>query len=924
MYISSNFIKKDQEELIFPNSTSISISSNSLRTNSNDIISFQSKALSFSSSGIITKTNNILFPNKNIGHQDSFFNFSGYAIGILPEPPQNVKINRTNNSGELSISFSSSYNGGSTIINYTIFNDEYKFTTSESQIIIKDLIDGIPYQFKIYSTNLSGDSDTILVDAISPGIKPNKPTIKSIQTSDKSVDLTWVPPYNGGFDILKYKLYINNDDPIEINTFNYDSDGNIVYKANNLINGNTYNFKISAENTLGEGELLEIENIIPFTKPYIISNTQINNSVSVTWYYTDSYEYYNLYVYNSDDTLKESISNISSNSHIISNLTNGNTYKFKVSVVNNTKEIFSDVTSLSLFLSPSSPSITSFNASSTSVDLYWSNSESDDGSPLTAYKVYVYNSSDTLLSNITLSKDTLNTTITNLSSNTLYKFKVASVNIAGETLSSSVSVTTTSVPNNSPSIMAPSSPFITSSTPSVTSVDLSWSVPLSDGGSPLTAYKVYVYNSSDTLLSNITLSKDTLNTTVSSLTGNTLYKFKVAAINVSGETLSSSVSVTTKSSAPTITSSSPSSSTVQLYWSSPSSNGVLPLTSYKVYVYNSSDTQLSSITLSNSTLNTTVSSLASGTLYKFKVAAVNVSGETLSSSVSVTTTSSITAPSSPSITSSTSFVTNVDLSWSAPLSNGGSPITSYKVYVYNSSDILLSTISASTNLSLTISNLLANTLYKFKVSAVNIAGETLSSFISKTTNVIPLTNIINGLSITNVTLPNSLFYYLNSSSSSPLLITKESGKEWNINVKFLNNFPTTYTLVMRIEGLGINNDKSLFMVRISSGTNIIYNFYRDALPLSITTSPSYYSLTTTRNIQKDFRIKLKDNINQTDQILSIDNYSNNIYSGVFSNPLSTLVGIGYTHYSGKNIKISIAINSTSTGSNTKYNSINYR
>jgi hypothetical protein len=369
------------------------------------------------------------------------------------------------------------------------------------------------------------------------------------------------------------------------------------------------------------------------------------------------------------------------------------------------------------------PSISSTTPENGKVSLSWSVSKG--GHPITSYKIYVYNSNNEIEDTIPIQDiQTTSYTIQGLSNNVNYRFKVVSV-IHGEKELSSEEVFST------PSIQAtaPSAPQIFSAMAGNKEVTLEWSAPSDNGGSLITSYKIYVYDSNGQELTNKNVSGiATLSTTVSGLDNGTTYTFKVSAFNETNESEKSQpVSYTPFSapSAPTITSAESGNVSVLLRWSAPSDNGGYPITSYNVYVYSSTGSLLNTIQITNiQTTSTTVSGLTNGTTYKFKVSAVNQIDQTYSNEVSSTP---ATRPSAPQITSAAPGNASVLLQWSDPSNNGGSTITSYKIYVYSSTDVSLNTITGIATRSRSVTGLTNETTYKFKVSAVNSKGESLQS-----------------------------------------------------------------------------------------------------------------------------------------------------------------------------------------------------
>ena len=87
-----------------------------------------------------------------------------------------------------------------------------------------------------------------------------------------------------------------------------------------------------------------------------------------------------------------------------------------------------------------------------------------------------------------------------------------------------------------------------------------------------------------------------------------------------------------------------------------------------------------------------------------------------------------TAPGAPTLNSATAGNGSVALGWSAPSSNGGSPITGYDVYdSLSASSVLTSTPTMVTRTSATVSGLTNGTSYYFEVEAVNAVNNSLPS-----------------------------------------------------------------------------------------------------------------------------------------------------------------------------------------------------
>jgi len=187
-------------------------------------------------------------------------------------------------------------------------------------------------------------------------------------------------------------------------------------------------------------------------------------------------------------------------------------------------------------------------------------------------------------------------------------------------------------------------------------------------------------------------------------------------------------------SAPTNLTLIPSSGEMILSWTAPSSIGSA-ITDYLIEYKLSSDSTWTTFSHSASTaVTTTINGLTNDESYDFRVSAINGIGT--GTSVPGTATPSLTVPYTPtSLTASFGPNTHINLSWIAPVTDGGSVITDYLIqYKLNSEPTTWTTFvdGVSTATSAVVTGLLDGSTYDFKVSAINSIGTgTASSSVSK-------------------------------------------------------------------------------------------------------------------------------------------------------------------------------------------------
>jgi fibronectin type 3 domain-containing protein len=226
---------------------------------------------------------------------------------------------------------------------------------------------------------------------------------------------------------------------------------------------------------------------------------------------------------------------------------------------------------------------------------------------------------------------------------------------------------------------APAAPVLTGVVSAVGSISLTWTQPPSSGGSP-SGYRVYRGTSSggETLLAS-------LGTTTSFTDGTaapgTTYFYEVAAANPVGESARSnerSSAVPTAPTAPQLTAATAGTGGISLRWSPPASDGGALVTGYRVYrgTSNGSMSLLASIGAANTSY--TDSSVTGGATYFYAVTAVNAVGESSASNQLSATAWSV--PGAPTLTGAKGGKVGIALTWTAPASSGGTPVTGYRIY----------------------------------------------------------------------------------------------------------------------------------------------------------------------------------------------------------------------------------------------------
>jgi hypothetical protein len=262
-------------------------------------------------------------------------------------------------------------------------------------------------------------------------------------------------------------------------------------------------------------------------------------------------------------------------------------------------------------------------------------------------------------------------------------------------------------------------------TAGVGSATVSWTGPTS--GAPATTYKITPYIGS-TAQTPVTVEASQSSKVVTGLTGGTSYTFTVTAQNEAGigpeSAKSNAVTPTnpTVPGAPTSVTATAGPASATVNWTAPSNNGGGAITGYKITPYKAGVAQ-TAVSAEASATSFNVTGLTVGTSYIFTVAATNVAGTgTASSQSNAVVPTSTSVPGTPTGVTAQGRSSGAQVSWTAPTTSGGSPITGYRITPYIGSVAQTATTTGTTATSASVSGLTNGTTYTFKVAAINALG----------------------------------------------------------------------------------------------------------------------------------------------------------------------------------------------------------
>ena len=612
-----------------------------------------------------------------------------------PSAPSISSVTRGNTQVAVAFTIPAS-NGGSVITSYRVTSSGGQTVTgTSSPLTVTGLTNGTAYTFTVKATNAIGDSSSSTISSsVTPGTVPGAPTISSITRGDTQVAVAFTGPVNnGGYAITGYTVTSSGGQTA--------TGTSSPLMVTGLTNGTAYTFTVKATNAIGDSSSSTVSSsVTPGTvpgAPTISTVTRGNSQVAVAFTAPANNGGYAITGYTVTSSGGQTVTGTSS-PLTVTGLTNGTSYTFTVKATNTIGDSSSSTVSSSIIpgAAPSAPSITGLTRGNGQISVVFTAPANNGGLPITSYRV-------TSSGGQTATGSSSPITITGLTSSISYTFTVTATNDAG---TSAASAPSSSIYPATP----PDAPSITSVTRGNSQIVVAFTAPANNGGSPITGYTV-------TSSGGQTVTGISSPLTVTGLTNGTSYTFTVVATNAIG---SSSASAASSAVIPATTPATPTAvvatrgngqATVSF---TPGSTGGLSV-SYTV------KSNPGNKTATGSASGITVGTLTNGTSYTFTVVATNDVGSSAPSTASLAVVPA-TVPGAPTITGVAMGDKQAMITFSAPASNGGSPIT---VYTITSTPGNITAIG--TTNPIIITGLTNNTDYSFIITATNEIGTSVDS-----------------------------------------------------------------------------------------------------------------------------------------------------------------------------------------------------
>ena len=376
----------------------------------------------------------------------------------------------------------------------------------------------------------SGTAGPVLTGYNAPG----QPLSVNALGAPASLTISWLAPSSdGGGAITGYTATADDGDGGVFTCTTTE----LSCAITGLTDGVTYSVTVVATNGVGDSVLSESVSGTPGSVPDAPTNLAVtpgNGGATVTW--TAPLNVGGSVVSNYTVTADDGDGGLvtcstATTSCVVLGLTNGTTYTFTVVATNNSGDSTASVSiNATPATVPGAPTNVTVTPGDSSLYVEWDGPAYDGGAYVSSFLVTATDDNDntyTCLAGSGLTPIWTACTISGITNGVVYTITVVATNRAGD---SQASTAVTETPLTTPDL-----PQQVAATPGVSSVTVSWTAPLGDGGSPILGYTAYAYDPNNNFAGSCTAPGDEYACIITGLTNFVTYHFTVTATNAAGE-----------------------------------------------------------------------------------------------------------------------------------------------------------------------------------------------------------------------------------------------------------------------------------------------------------------------------------------------------------------------------------------------------
>jgi len=461
--------------------------------------------------------------------------------------------------GELTVSWSAPTNEGTAITGYRIEQSSdgganWTVASADSgsaspSYVVTGLVNGTSYVFRVAAINSAGPGGASIPSEpeipIGAPAAPAKPTVVA---GDQQATVTWVAPSDGGSPITGYRVERSSDNGVNWTVVTPSpgaGDDSLVVTG--LANGTSYLFRVIAINVRGDSSAsISSDAVMPNVVPQapgqptasVTGDPVVGGELTVSWSAptNEGTAITGYRIEQSSDgganwSMAVADTGSSATSRVISGLTNGTSYVFRVAAINAAGAGTASLASAPAMPigAPAAPAKPTVAAGDQQVAVSWV-APSDGGSPVTGYRVEWSSDNGVNWTVVTPSPGPGDDSVvvTGLANGTSYVFRVVAINVRGDSAASTNS--DPAMPN-----VVPGAPTGVEVLAGNGQALMSWTTP-TNAGTAITGYRIESSSNGGQTwtVAVATTGTDDTSHVVTGLSNGTSYLLRVRAINAAG------------------------------------------------------------------------------------------------------------------------------------------------------------------------------------------------------------------------------------------------------------------------------------------------------------------------------------------------------------------------------------------------------
>ena len=601
---------------------------------------------------------------------------------------------------------------------------------------------GETWFYRVIALTESGESlPSNSVSVNTPAERPSPPDAISATPLEGAVTVTWTAPVDdGGAPITSYQVEVSTNRVLWSVAAGAVSPALLEYTHADLDPATTYFYRVLARNSVGLSDPSKIAQAkTPATGPgqprELVAQALSYSEIQLTWKPPESDGGSPIMGYRIERsvdrgsswvTIREQTGTALAGFHD-RDLEPATVYQYRVSAVNalGVGEP-SGIAEAATHGPPGQPrALIAMTQSRSEILLIWEAPDTIGTAPVTGYKIQ--RSTDGGVSWLTIRPSTGMTTTqyldTELKPGRLYRYRVSAESPAGPSEPSEFAEARTHGPPGIPRDLV-------ANAVSREQINLWWSPPDSDGGVPITGYILEFSGDGGGSWEVLSHLSDERTYAHAGLSAGFLYYYRVRAVNEIGTGLPSEMAqARTLADVPEpprdLAAHAPAWDRIDLRWRPPAHDGGSEVTGY--FIEASTDAGASWFVAAESHSDTRFAhtGLAPSTRYQYRVSAINAVGTSTPSAHTEAVTLADVPAAPPDLVAEAVSHDRIELRWTRPGSDGGSPITGYRIDVSDDggdSWVPLADNTSMTKTSYSHVGLEHATVYRYRVAAINEAG----------------------------------------------------------------------------------------------------------------------------------------------------------------------------------------------------------